>query len=312
MYVQRQKGFTLIELLVVISIIALLIGILLPALGAARRTARQMQSNANVRSIHQAMVTFASGNGERFPGLDTRGRIEEAVDTDPEYGYGNPTDAGDGDPITGGHPATRYILLLQGSYFTGEIAISPADTKTIWTESSDPDDADKIQTANYSYAMLRLQDSAAEDETDQGEIGKFGRLPNEWRDTLNSEAPVVTDRNTGDDALDSSQDTNGAIKSIHTTEEGDWRGSVGYNDNHVEFENSHVLRTKWSNGNTMIDDNNQPLDNLFTHDEETEASSGSTPTEGEQEATDSDDDPEGEQGQAVMVYQNPHDSIQQK
>lgn len=55
-------GFTLIELLVVISIIALLISILLPALGAAREQAKRTKCLANLRSTTTAAFTFAVDN----------------------------------------------------------------------------------------------------------------------------------------------------------------------------------------------------------------------------------------------------------
>ncbi|MEO0514050.1 MAG: type II secretion system protein [Planctomycetota bacterium] len=62
-----RPAFTLIELLVVISIIAVLVGILLPALGAARDAAIDIKCQANMRTIHQSFHIYANDFDQRVP-----------------------------------------------------------------------------------------------------------------------------------------------------------------------------------------------------------------------------------------------------
>lgn len=242
---RKKFAFTLIELLVVISIIALLIGILLPALGAARRNANMMKNSTQVRSIIQGMLTFANSNKDHLPGRNKRNG--EVLAKDIEFYGGNKND-----PV-GHEVGARYALLLEQSIISGDIMLSPGDTRdSKWTTSEVIDTPDS--RAQFSYAMLAIHGP------DDG-IG--GGRQKVWSGgNLTSSTPLIADR-----LSDGTPGSPKTYKSYWSSTNEEWRGSIAFGDGHADFENESTLADTRYTALTCVGPGSPPEgDDLFAED----------------------------------------------
>ncbi len=201
---------------VLVCVVGVAIMILLPALGAARRTAQRMQNGTQVRGIQQAMVLWSNSNNSYYPGRNVDGTVLTTVQfQNGEYSGNAPT------PVD---QSAVYAMLLNGQFFTPEYIISPRDTSAVLLTAPALLSTGGGGPPNYSYAFLEFTGDS--------------RRVLEWQDTNNSQAPIVADPSSQirSDLTEHTYHSDVSVTSRPTP--ADYEGNIGWNDNHVTFENS--------------------------------------------------------------------------
>jgi prepilin-type N-terminal cleavage/methylation domain-containing protein len=230
----RSRAFTLIELLVVVAIIALLIGLLLPALAKAQKNAKTVKDSTQVSQIHKSFLIYANDHGGRLPtpGLINRG---------PSPFHGNQQVPGQG-PESYNLNTSRalYSSMVAQEFFNTDIVIGPTEVNPTVQEFRNynfdayaPSD-DKYWDTNFN---AHIQNGPC--NTSYAHMAMVGeRKKTKWRNTQSAIDPIISTRGTrnGEFSASSNEYRLSPTLQLHGPNK-EWYGNVCFSDNHVEYIN---------------------------------------------------------------------------
>jgi prepilin-type N-terminal cleavage/methylation domain-containing protein len=274
-----RPAFTLIELLVVIAIISMLISILLPALGQARKTARQLKCQTQVRGIIQSMVIWAQNNADDYP-LPSRLDKSDATVMVPMgsvvgenfmkdntgnifslmifYGF-IPTE------LTRCTSETNFQIVKDDAYETYQPQRAVDPSKAVW----DPGFAG---VTNENGTACGLGRRSTNGNVSYAHTPPFGKRRAVWKNTYATTEAVIADRGPlyggSFGAWDLAPGTFGEKSNtlaIHGSGKR-WVGNVGFNDGRVTTETSPDPASLRCVFTSLPPDQRYQNDNMFVNE----------------------------------------------